>query len=214
MLEILYFEKLNSTHKFLLKNIREKSLTPPVIVTALEQTDGIGTRGKSWTSLKGNLFLSMCIDESYLPKDLPKQSVSIYFGYIFKEILEEKGSKVWLKWPNDFYLDDKKIGGVLSQIIGKNIIVSIGLNLVKSPENFKTIDIKIEKNKLIKEFVLKVKQVVLWKNIFSKYRVEFSKSKSHKTTFEDGEKISLKDAVLQDDGSIKILGKRIYSKDG
>jgi len=214
VLEILYFEKLNSTHKFLLNKLKSKELSAPIAVVAQEQTDGIGTRGKSWTSIKGNLFLSLCLDESFLPKDLPKQSISIYFAYIFKEILSQKGSKVWLKWPNDFYLDDKKVGGVLSQIVGKNIIISIGLNIEKSPENFKTIDIKVEKNELIEEFVLKVKQVVLWKNIFSKYRVEFSKSRLFETTFEDGKKVALKDAVLQSDGSIKIMKKRIYSKDG
>jgi len=213
-LEILYFEKLTSTHKFLLKKLKSKELFPPVVVVADEQTDGIGTRGKSWLSIKGNLFLSLCIDESYLPHDLPKQSISIYFAYLFKEILSQQGSKVWLKWPNDFYLDDKKVGGVLSQIVGKNIIVSIGLNIQKSPENFKTIDIKVEKNELIEEFILKVKQVVLWKYIFSKYRVEFSKSRSFETTFEDGKKVPLKEAVLQSDGSIKIMEKRIYSKDG
>jgi len=213
-LEILYFEKLDSTHKFLLKNIKNKSLCVPVAILASEQTDGIGTRGKSWQSIKGNLFFSMALSKLDLPKDLPLQSVSIYFGYIFKELLSEKGSEVWLKWPNDFYLNDKKIGGVLSQIVGDTVIVSIGLNIKKSPENFETIDIKIEKNELIKEFILKVKQVILWKKIFSKYRVEFCKSKAHKTTFEDGEKVSLEDAVLEDDGSIKIKGKRIYSKDG
>jgi len=213
-LEILYFEKLNSTHKFLLKNIKSKSLHLPVVICADEQTDGIGTRGKSWQSIKGNLFFSMGLTLDYIPRDLPKQSISIYFGYLFKEVLSSYGSKVWLKWPNDIYLDDSKVGGVLSQIVGDNIIVSIGLNIKKSPKNFKTIDIDIEKKQLVKEFILKVKQVIFWKNIFSKYQVEFAKSRSHKTTYITGEKVSLSDAVLGSDGSVKINGKRIYSKDG
>jgi BirA family biotin operon repressor/biotin-[acetyl-CoA-carboxylase] ligase len=213
-LEILYFEKLDSTHKFLLKNIKEEKLFAPIMIVADEQTNGIGTRGKSWQSLKGNLFFSMAVTKEYLPKDLPLQSVSIYFGYIFKEILKEQGSKVWLKWPNDFYLDDKKVGGVLSQLVRKYIIVSIGLNIINSPKNFKNIDISIEKNKLIEEFILKVKQVFSWKSIFSKYQVEFSRSKSHKTTYKDGKKISLREAKICSDGSIQINGKRIYSKDG
>jgi BirA family biotin operon repressor/biotin-[acetyl-CoA-carboxylase] ligase len=213
-LEIVYYKKLDSTHKFLLKKIKNRELLAPVMIVADEQTDSIGTRGKSWQSLKGNLFFSMAITREYLPADLPMQSISIYFAYIFKEILEKKGSKVWLKWPNDFYLHDKKVGGVLSQIVGENIIISIGLNTKKSPKNFKTIDIKIENSKLIEEFILNVKQVILWKSIFSKYQVEFAKSKLYKTTFENGEKISLNNAELSSDGSIKINGKRIYSKDG
>ena len=211
-MEILYFKKLDSTHKFLLKNIKEEKLSAPIMIVADEQTNGIGTRGKSWQSLKGNLFFSLALTKEYLPKDLPLQSASIYFGYIFKEILKEQGSKVWLKWPNDFYLEDKKVGGVLSQLVRKDIIVSIGLNIICSPKNFKNIDIFIEKNKLIKEFILKVKQVILWKYIFRKYQVEFAKSRTQKTTLKDGQKISLCDAILESDGSIKINGKRIYSK--
>ena len=213
-MEILYFERLDSTHKFLLKNLKEKKLFVSVVVVADEQTDAIGTRGKSWQSIKGNLFFSMAVTRDYLPKDLPLQSISIYFAYIFKEILEKKGSKVWLKWPNDFYLQDKKVGGVLSQMVGKNIIISIGLNTKKSPKNFKNIDIKLENNELLEEFILNVKQVILWKSIFSKYQVEFTRSKSHKTTYKDGEKISLREAEICSDGSIQINGKRIYSKDG
>ena len=209
-LEILYFEKLDSTHKFLLKKLQEKKLSSPVLITADIQTDGIGTRGRVWQSLKGNLFLSMAVEKKSLPDDLPLQSVSIYFAYILKEILQKKGSDVWIKWPNDFYLHDKKIGGVLSQFIGENVIVSIGLNIENSPKNFKNLEIKISKNELIEEFVLKVKQVISWKYIFSKYQVEFDKSISYKTTVENGKKISLKSAVLQSDGSIMINGKRVY----
>ncbi len=209
-MEILYFEKLDSTHKFLLRKLKKKELFPPVLVTADIQTDGIGTRGRIWQSLKGNLFLSMAVEKKSLPDDLPLQSVSIYFAYLLKEILQKKGSKVWIKWPNDFYLDDKKTGGVLSQFSGENVIVSIGLNLDKSPENFQNIEVNISKNELIEEFVLKVKQVISWKYIFSKYQVEFDKSMNHKTTVEDTEKVSLKGAVLQSDGSILINGKRVY----
>jgi len=213
-LEILYFDKLDSTHKFLLRKIKEKEISPPVLVTAKEQTDGIGTRGKSWISIRGNLFLSMAISKKSLPKDLPLQSVSIYYAYLFKELLASFGSKVWLKWPNDLYLDDKKIGGILTQIVGDTLIVSIGLNVKKSPKKFKTIDISLDKSILVEEFVLKVKEVVSWKKIFSKYQVEFSRSRAFETTqHKNGKKILLKDAVLDRDGSIKIYGERIYSKD-
>ena len=213
MLEILYFEKLDSTHKFLLKKLKEKKLHPPIMITADMQTNSIGTRGKEWISLKGNLFLSLSIYKSELPHDLPKQSVSIYFAYILKSILENHGSKAWLKWPNDFYLHDKKIGGVLSSFVEDKVVVSFGINLKKSPENFENLDIKITKNKLIEEFILNPKQVISWKYIFSKYQVEFAKSKSHATTVKLEKKSSMKDAVLLEDGSILLDGKKVYSND-
>ena len=209
-MEITYYKKLDSTHKFLLSKIKNREINYPLMIVADEQSSGVGTHNREWKSLKGNLFLSFCDDISSLPKDLPLQSISIYFAYIMKDILNREGSKVWLKWPNDFYLHDKKIGGVLSQIVGKKYICSIGLNLKKSPSNFEILDINIDRNRLVNFFLLKLKEVTLWKNIFSKYQIEFTKSKNFSTTV-DGKKVVLKDALLQKDGSIIINQKKVYS---
>lgn len=56
----------------------------------------------------GNLFFSFVLKRNDLPSDLQIQSASIYFSYILKEVLALEGSKIWLKWPNDFYIDNKK----------------------------------------------------------------------------------------------------------
>ncbi len=88
----------------------------------------MGSRENSWQSSSGNLHLSFCIKEGDLPSDLPLASVSIYFAYLLKEILQEKGSRIWLKWPNDLYLDDKKVGGVISTKISDFIVGGMGLN--------------------------------------------------------------------------------------
>ena len=201
-MEILYFDKLDSTHKYLLRNLKNNTIKPPIMITADEQTDGIGTRGRDWQSLKGNLFLSCALTKEFLPHDIQTQSISIYFAYQFKELLESFGSSVWLKWPNDFYIDDKKIGGILSQKVRDFYIVSIGLNIKKSPENFQIIDISLNKNKIISQFILELKKVPSWKKIFSKYQVEFNKSRAFKATYHDNKKLPLKDAVLNYDGSI------------
>lgn len=210
-MEIVYLKNIDSTHKFLLKNLFEKKLFAPIAVVAEEQNSGIGTKDREWIGYKGNLFLSFCIEKKDLPKDLPLGSISIYYAYILKEILCERGSKLWLKWPNDFYLDDKKIGGVLTTVRGENIICSVGLNLKKSPTNFQVIDINIEKDELIELYFLKQKQVIFWKYIFSHYKIEFEKSRAYKTTAKDGEKVSLESAELLNDGSIMIDNKRVHS---
>jgi len=210
-LEIVYLKNVDSTHKFLLKKLSEKKLFAPIAIVSEEQNSGIGTKDREWIGYKGNLFLSFCIEKSDLPHDLPLGSVSIYYAYILKEILFKKGSKVWLKWPNDFYLHDKKIGGVLTTIKGKNIICSIGLNLKKSPNNFQIIDINIEKDELIELYFLKLKQVIFWKYIFRHYKIEFEKSRGYETTINGTKKISLGSAKLQDDGSILLENRRVYS---
>ena len=52
------------------------------------------------------IFFSFAIKIDELPTDLKLESASIYFAYLLKETLYELGSCVWLKWPNDFYIDD------------------------------------------------------------------------------------------------------------
>ncbi len=210
MLEIVYFEKLDSTHKFLLKKLKSNEFKSPIMIVAKNQENGVGTHTNRWISLEGNLFVSFSILKDDLPKDLELQSVSIYFAYILKEVLEKKGSKVWLKWPNDFYIDDKKIGGVLSTIVGENIVVSFGLNIKKAPQNFKNLDINIEKNEIIKLFILNLKSKKSWEGIFKKYRVEFEKSKEYHVRVGE-KKESLESAILLKDGSIKIENKKVYS---
>jgi len=209
-LEIIYLDEIDSTQKFLIKKIKEKKLLPPVAVVADIQKNGIGSRGNSWIGELGNLFLSFALTLDELPKDLPIQSSSIYFSYILKDILSKQGSKIWLKWPNDFYIEGKKVGGTITSKIDNVLICGIGLNIVKSPENFGKLDINIARDELIKDYIKELKQKISWKEIFSKYKLEFHMSKECYFNFE-GKKVSLKESDLCFDGSIKINNKRIYS---
>jgi len=209
-LRIIHFKSIDSTHKYLISAIKEGSISSSTLVYADEQTSGVGSRGNSWIAGKGNLFLSFCVNLKHLPKDLPLQSTSIYFAYILKELLASKGSCLWLKWPNDFYMDDKKIGGGITTKIGDKIICSIGLNIAIAPANFGKLDISIDKQYLIKEYVEKIKKNFSWKQVFSKYKIEFQKAK--KFYFHLDDKIVFLDKVtLNQDGSITVNGKKVFS---
>ncbi|MDE5591503.1 MAG: biotin--[acetyl-CoA-carboxylase] ligase, partial [Helicobacter sp.] len=120
-MKILFFEHLESTHIFLVDQIKHKLLEPPVMVVAEHQSNGVGSRGNVWESVQEGLYFSFALFREVLPEDLHLESISIFYGYIFKMVLEEYGSKVWLKWPNDLYIENKKIGGVLSALFG-NIV--------------------------------------------------------------------------------------------
>lgn len=208
--KIVCVESIDSTHLFLCEQIRNGKIDENFAIYALEQTNGVGSRENSWQSSKGNLHLSFCIKEEDLPKDLPLASVSIYFAYLLKEVLQEKGSKIWLKWPNDLYLDDKKAGGVISAKISNFIIGGMGLNLKFSPQNTALCDIEISLKDLVSEFLQKVEKKILWKNIFSKYMLEFEKSRKFNVHHE-GKVFSLENSFLYEDGSILLGDKRVYS---
>lgn len=213
VLEIIYLKETTSTHKVLIESIQNGEFKDSIALSADVQTSGVGSRDNSWQGGDGNLFLSFALDIDKLPDDLPKNSMSIYFSYLMKETLSNLGSNLFLKWPNDFYLGDKKIGGTITKILKDEIVVcSMGINLKSAPENFEIIDINIDKILLIESFFLKLKEDIFWKKIFRKYKVEFRQSQRFLYYDEVRKsKVSLMDAKLLEDGSIELNGRKVYS---
>ncbi len=209
-MQILSLESVDSTQRYLLDALKKGVLNAPVCVTATRQESGRGSRGNSWEGVDGNLFFSFALLRKDLPADLPLESFSIYFTYLLKELLAEQGSALWLKWPNDFYLGDKKIGGAITNLYKDVLVCGIGLNTKVSPEGFAHLDIEIENETLLKHYLAILKDPPMWKKIFRKYEIEFVKSRNYFT--HSGEtKLSLENARLLDDGSIECDGQRIFS---
>ncbi|EAI0664970.1 biotin--[acetyl-CoA-carboxylase] ligase [Campylobacter upsaliensis] len=209
-MQIVCIEKIASTQLFLCEQIRKDEIKQNTAIYALEQTSGVGSRDNAWISSRGNLHLSFCVREEDLPSDLPLASVSIYFAYLLKDLLAQKGSQIWLKWSNDLYLNDKKVGGVMSHKIGEFIVCGMGLNLKFAPQNAALCDVEIEIKELVEEFIKVLEKKFLWKQIFSKYVLEFEKSKKFSVHYE-GKLYALEDALLYEDGSILLANKRVYS---
>jgi BirA family biotin operon repressor/biotin-[acetyl-CoA-carboxylase] ligase len=209
-LQISYLECVDSTQLYLKRALQKKILAPPFAVIAKKQINGIGSRDNRWEGGDGNLYLSFALSLEELPRDLSLASASIYFAYLLKEVLADNGSDIWLKWPNDFYLKEKKLGGMITTVVDQTLICGVGINLKSAPKNFSKLDIDISQEKLLNSFFDNVKKKILWKQVFSKYKLEFHKNMSF-FTHKNNEKISLKNVSLQDDGSILSNGERIYS---
>ena len=210
MFQTLYLNSVGSTQTHLKNLLKSSNLELPFAVVANIQTDGVGSRDNSWTGLEGNLFLSFAISLEDLPEDLKLESASIYFSYLLKDVLTNLNSSVWIKWPNDFYIDNAKIGGMITNIVGKTLLCGVGINLVNSPDSFKNLDIVINRDKLLMLYFKNIEKRVSWKQVFSKYKLEFPLNQKF-YTHNNNLKISLADAKLQSDGSIVINGERIYS---
>lgn len=209
-MEIFWLNEVDSTQRYLVDALKRKEVSAPICIGATLQTEGKGSRGNSWIAKEGNLFISLAISREMLPNDLRLESSSIYFSFLMKELLNELGSAVWLKWPNDFYLDEIKIGGAITNLVGDTLVCGIGLNLVNAPEGFAKIDVSISSYDLTDKYVKMLKNLPSWKHIFSKFEVEFERSKSY-STHSSETRIALKDAVLLEDGSLECNGQRIFS---
>ena len=187
-----------------------QKLSAPICVMAKEQTAGVGSRDNSWEGGEGNLFFSFAVALEDLPKDLPLSSASIYFSFVMKEILTKKCEDIWLKWPNDLYQNSSKIGGTITKKIDNILLCGMGINLQKNLNSFKALNLNVEPIDLLNEYLEALEKYPTWKQIFSLYRIEFSRNKGFFTHI-DGELKPLEKAILSEDGSLIIENKRVYS---
>ena len=206
-MQIAYFDKLDSTQLYLKNNLPTLSL--PILIYTNEQTNGIGSRENEWLGEKGNLFFSFAVHKSYFSEDIPLHSLSIYIGFHIKSILSTLGSQAFLKWPNDLYIKDKKIGGIITHIKKDNIIIGCGINS-KSSKNFQALDVSLDDNSFLQSLIDRLNQKDSWEKIFSLYKEDFYKNYDFSINHNDN-KLSLKDSILQNDGSIEIDGEIIFN---
>ena len=209
-MDIQLFNTLPSTQRYLVDALKSQILNAPVAVLALEQDAGIGSRDNSWEGGEGNFFTSVAVNIKELPSDLPLASASIYFSYIMKKVLLELGQNIWLKWPNDFYKNDNKIGGTITQKVSDVLVCGIGINLKKSQNGYSALQSDISPRLLLEKYLVALEKFPKWKQIFSEYKIEFELSKRFSVHIENYQ-TSLSDATLCEDGSLVIRGKKVYS---
>ncbi|RVZ78548.1 biotin--[acetyl-CoA-carboxylase] ligase [Helicobacter pylori] len=203
------FESLPSTQTYLLEKLKNDALKAPVLIVAKNQSAGIGSRGNIWEGVKSALTFSLALNASDLPKDLPMQANALYLGFLFKEVLKELGSQTWLKWPNDLYLGDQKIGGVLVNVYKDMRVCGIGVNRVST--KWACLDIGASDDWIMEGFLKKIEENLFWGEVLSKYALEFHRNDSFSFHNDWGEVMSLRDAELLEDGRICIKGK-IYDR--
>ncbi len=209
-MEIVYLKETSSTHTYIKEHIKNNGFSHPLAIVTQNQTQGIGSQNNSWDGKKGNLFFSFVVNRKNLPIDLPVQSASIYFSFILKEILESKGSKVWLKWPNDFYIENKKTGGTITTLSGDLFFCGIGINLQKVSEFYGFLDIDISVENLLNDYFSSLEEYPTWKKIFSKFQIEFYKNNNYQTNIKN-KRIVLNSDMLQADGSLLVNGEKVFS---
>lgn len=123
---------IDSTNQYLLDRIGELKSGDACI--AEYQQAGRGRRGRKWFSPFGaNLYLSMFWRLEQGPA--AAIGLSLVIGIVMAEVLRKLGAdKVRVKWPNDLYLQDRKLAGILVELTGKTgdaaqIVIGAGINM-------------------------------------------------------------------------------------
>lgn len=133
---VIDLESADSTNNYALKLLREKQPFEGTVVRTFRQTLGRGQRQKQWESKDfSNLTFSIMYYPVFLSVSRQFQlSKAIALGVVDFVKSIAKTENVKIKWPNDIYVGDKKIAGILieNSVSGNKIssaVIGIGLNV-------------------------------------------------------------------------------------
>lgn len=130
---ILVFDSIDSTNAEALRAI-ERGQTAPFLVLAERQTAGRGRRGRKWASpFAENIYCSLVLRIEGGMRQL--EGLSLVVGLAVMQALRELGiSGAGLKWPNDVLVGQKKIAGILLELVGDpadvcHVVLGVGINV-------------------------------------------------------------------------------------
>lgn len=129
---VSYFQELGSTNSWGLERIALSSEPTPWLIYAQSQTAGRGRGENRWWSETGSLTFSLVVDTEVigLPASLwPRLSMAV--GIAICHLLERAPWQLpmQIKWPNDVYVQGKKLGGILIEHSGSHLVIGVGLNV-------------------------------------------------------------------------------------
>lgn len=131
---IIHIKKTKSTNSYLKERLLVQDMEEGSVIYADYQTEGRGQVGNKWESEAGrNLLFSMVIYPNMV-KATDQFIISQLVSLAIKDYLSKRIDDVSIKWPNDIYWKDKKIGGMLIEnvLLGDTIkqsIIGVGLNI-------------------------------------------------------------------------------------
>ena len=219
------YEELESTNDYL---IEFANLNEYCLCVAESQTKGRGRNLKRWQSPKyENIYMSLSFSSNHQLKNY--SSFSLVSALAVHNVLMRQNIFTEIKWPNDIFLNEKKIGGILIETLSRGeenlIVVGIGLNVFM--ENNSEIErdwtslklefenIEIDRNEIISEIA---NEVLLLKSNFEKKGFDDFVKDFNKLNFLRDKKVFLSNLInkegtaldINSDGSLNVrIGNQI-----
>ena len=151
--DIIYRETLDSTNETA-KELARQGAPEGSVVLAEKQTAGRGRRGRVWDSPGHvNLLFSLLLRPNLLAHEI--FSLTMILALAASEaVREETGLDARIKWPNDLYLGQKKLAGILTEFALKHkaidyVILGLGLNVNWDPGSSQSTSLKAETGRVI-----------------------------------------------------------------
>ena len=143
-LAIQVHDMVESTND-IVRDLHESGSCHGAAIFAEAQTAGRGRRGRAWHSPSGgNLYCSVGWHFNCSVDALSGLSLMVG-AMLAKAIGQSCGVEVQLKWPNDLYFGERKLGGVLIELLGEcrgcqAVVIGMGLNVAMPSPDAHVID--------------------------------------------------------------------------
>jgi BirA family transcriptional regulator, biotin operon repressor / biotin---[acetyl-CoA-carboxylase] ligase len=133
--QIIQIHEVDSTNNYAAKLLLEGKLTHGTVILAEHQTAGRGQRGRNWLSSSAKQFTgSYFLKTDFLSVD-HLCYLNMCIALSVRELVQSYTKQpVTIKWPNDIFIENKKIAGILIETNWKNgrvdgAIAGIGINI-------------------------------------------------------------------------------------
>jgi BirA family biotin operon repressor/biotin-[acetyl-CoA-carboxylase] ligase len=133
---LVILKEIGSTNNYLKDLLsNSKPVTEGTVIMAESQTAGRGQQQNRWHSEPfKNLTFSLLLKPTFLPLHQQYELTRAISIGVVSALQRATGQNIQIKWPNDIYYGDKKLGGILIENIVqgtqiKNSVIGIGLNV-------------------------------------------------------------------------------------
>lgn len=137
--DLIVFGSLDSTNK-VAKEMLQNQAREGTIVVAKHQQMGRGRYDRIWHSPAGSLYMSIVIKPENPSHEL--QLLSLLMGSACADAIRGLFDlDVGLKWPNDLMVNERKLGGILSELVTvrsqiRGVILGVGINQNVNEDDF------------------------------------------------------------------------------
>jgi BirA family biotin operon repressor/biotin-[acetyl-CoA-carboxylase] ligase len=137
--DIIYFTETDSTN-VQAKFLANEGAPEGTVVVAEKQIRGRGRRGRSWFSPPNDgIYTSLILRPSISPNEAPKLTLMASVA-MAETLISMTSLHVNIKWPNDIFINGRKIAGILTEISTEMdridyVVIGVGLNVNTTHES-------------------------------------------------------------------------------
>jgi BirA family biotin operon repressor/biotin-[acetyl-CoA-carboxylase] ligase len=174
---IIYHETLKSTNS-LAKDLAGKAAPEGTVVLAEEQTAGRGRMGRRWLSPGyANLLVSLLLRPSIQAEEVFVLTLVLALATI-DGVEAVAGLSPVIKWPNDLYIEEKKLGGILTEFSVQYqsveyVVLGLGVNVNWNPED--KMSVRYLATSILAETGTKISRTDLLVEVLKRFEVYYSK---------------------------------------